>query len=208
MKRIIGLIVVLIFAAMFGYQFFSNLGDCIDIFKNITDLDVDSFAIYGRIILTTLYSFGGLIGSLAALIRIATNKTKRLDKNIGKLLTTLITGFVAVIVISVLPTSIMHNDASIFTDDSFVKLYLILGFGIVASVGLRVKKGTLVQSIVTTIGLIGIIVIDILLMKENELSFDYFDIIPETMHSYIFLILGSALVGLYVWWKPDEPVAE
>ena len=111
---------------MFGYQFFSNLGDCIDIFKNIADLDVDSFAIYGRIILTTFYSFGGLIGSLAALIRIATNKTKRLDKNIGKLLTTLTTGFVAVIVISVLPTSIMHNDASIFTDDSFVKLYLIL----------------------------------------------------------------------------------
>ena len=206
MKRIVALLVVIIFAAIFGYQFGSNIKDFVNIFKNIKDMSADIFTVYGRVIITTIYSFGGLLGSVLGIIRIALGKMKHSYRVIGSLITTLLVGFVFTQIVSAIPNAVKTGQFDVLKSGEYIRMYVMLGFAFVVSIGFSFKT-SLIRSIVASVGLAGVIIIDALLMKEIKFSMDYLKYLPQLTHIYIFIIVACAAAGLFLWWK-DDKVAE
>lgn len=208
MKKIVNISVMCIFTAIFAYLFFGNLKGLIDFFKNISHINADYFYDYGRSVLMPLFGLGGLITSVILLISACLNKTKRLDRRIGSLIALLISGFFFSEVISTIPAAIAHNSISVLSSSTFIKYYLLFAFDLVASIGLILRKTKLIRAIVTSVGLAGILIIDILLMSEMNFSLDFIKYLSGSFHIYIFMIIGCIAVGAYVWLGGEDKEIE
>lgn len=199
MKKIINITVMCVFTAIFAYLFFGNLKGFIDFFKNIKYVNADYFYNYGRSVFLPLFALGGLITSILLLVSACLSKTKSLDKKIGSLVTVLISGFFFTEMVSTIPAAVAHNSTDILTSSTFIKYYLLFAFNLVASIGLTLRKAKLVRAIVTSVGVVGILIIDILLMSEMHFSMDFVKYLPGYYHIFIFIILSCIGVGAYVW---------
>lgn len=199
MKKIVNICVMIVFTGIFAYLFFGNLENFIDFFKNAKNIDVDYFYNYGRSVLMPLFGFVGLLTSIILLISACLGKTKSLDRKMGSLVTLLVMGFFFTELISAIPAAISHQTFDILTSSTFTKFYLIFIFCLVASIGLSFRKAKLIKAIVTSVGVLGILIIDILLMKEMNFSMDLLKLLPGYFIIYIFIILACVGVGAYVW---------
>lgn len=208
MKRIVNICVMIVFTGIFAYLFFGNIKDFIDFFKNVKHINVDYFYNYGRSVMMPLFGLAGLITSILLLISACLGRTKSLDRKMGSLVILLVTGFFFTELISTIPAAVSHNSLDILTSSTFIKYYLIFVFCLIASIGLSFRKTKLVKAVVTSVGILGVLIIDILLMSEMHFSIDLLKLLPGYFIIYIFIILACAGVGAYVWLGGEDKEIE
>ena len=196
MKKLIEIIIAALFIAMCGYLFISNISAVKYFASSTVDsyIKVESIARFALAVM----GFSGLVTSVFTLFFVIIGRTKHASRRFASVATLLILAFFfadfSVSIYEIIKYNLSFADY--VNDFGFARNLFILICGVIMSIGVNAKRKT-PSVIITSIGAIGVIALDIAALSKKRFSLDMLKYSPETSHILIFIILGAILAAGY-----------
>lgn len=197
LRKLLSIGVLVVFAAMFIYLFASNIRPAIIMIENFGSSSSLITSMLMKIYVV-LFSLSGLITILFSFKKLEKEDSRKFLRILSSLVS-----YMLIILIFGMATGLIYgavetNSVSTFRGNASF-LGILLACSIILSVGISFKKNAIMRKAFVGVAVVMIFVFVIKQMKLIGPFFEYLKFSPESVHIYLFVLIGSAMLLGYTF---------
>lgn len=197
LRKLLSIGVLVVFAAMFIYLFASNIRPAIIMIENFGSSSGLITSMLMKIYVV-LFSLSGLITILFSFKKLEKEDSRKFLRILCSLVTYMLIILIFGMATGLIYGAIETNSVSTFRGNaSFLSILFVCS--IILTVGISFKKNAIMRKAFVGVAVVMIFVFVIKQMKLIGPFFEYLKLSPESVHIYLFVLIGSAMLLGYTF---------